>query len=130
MIALDTSAIVAIALGEPEAEAFTEIIGARRAYVAAPTVLEIKLVLTPRLGAYADAFLEALLSRPSIRCVDFTLPMYRLAADAFDRFGKGRHAARLNFGDCMSYAVAKAHDVPLLFKGNDFAQTDIRPAFV
>jgi ribonuclease VapC len=61
--------------------------------------------------------------------VAFTLPMYFLAQKAFDAFGKGkRRPAKLNFGDCMSYAVAKFHEVPLLFKGDDFRLTDIRTA--
>ena len=61
--------------------------------------------------------------------VAFNLPMYQLAQDAFKAFGKGKgHPAKLNFGDCMSYAVAKFHDVPLLFKGDDFRLTDIRAA--
>ena len=72
---------------------------------------------------------DRFLSRPTVRVVAFGLEHYRLAAAAFDRYGKGRgHPAQLNFGDCMAYAVAKARDVPLLYKGDDFAQTDVRRA--
>ena len=60
--------------------------------------------------------------------MDFTEAHFRLAAAAFDRYGRGRHPAKLNFGDCMAYAVAKAHGVPLLYKGDDFARTDIAAA--
>lgn len=128
MIALDTSAIVAIALAEEERDAFIRVIAVRRALVGAPTLLETRLVLSSRIAA-TDTFLEGLIGQSVIHTVDFSLDHYRLAATAFDRFGKGRgHKAGLNFGDCLSYAVAQARDVPLLFKGQDFIHTDIRPA--
>ena len=67
--------------------------------------------------------------RAAIEAVDFTMDMYREAVRALERFGKGRgHPAQLNFGDCMAYAVAKVYDLPLLYKGDDFARTDIRSA--
>jgi ribonuclease VapC len=73
--------------------------------------------------------MEMLLSRNDVHVVSFSVGMYRMAVAAFDLYGKGRgHPARLNFGDCMAYAVAKHHDIPLLFKGEDFARTDIVPA--
>jgi len=128
MIALDTSAIVAIALGEAEEEPFSRIIAASGALVGTPTLLETGLVLVARIGNHADTFLAGLINRPSIHPVAFSLPMYHEAVGAFDRFGRGRHRAKLNFGDCMAYAVAKSHDVPLLYKGVDFARTDIVPA--
>lgn len=89
------------------------------------------LVRVNRIGdAVAAAFVQAMAMRPSIHPVAFSLKMQEISAAAFDRFGKGRHPAGLNFGDCMAYAVAKAHDVPLLCKGNDFSRTDARPAAV
>ena len=129
MIALDTSAIVAIALSEPEDEPFNRLIAANEALVGTPTLLETQLVLSDRMGSYADTYLGQWIERPSIHPVAFTLEMYHAAADAFQRFGRGRHPAKLNFGDCMAYAVAKAHDAPLLYKGADFVLTDIPAAF-
>jgi ribonuclease VapC len=128
MIALDTSAIVAIALAEPEEEDFSREIARREALVGTPTLLEVRLVLTSKVD-HPDAFLRRFVRPPEIHPVAFSLQMYELAATAFDRFGKGRgQPAGLNFGDCMAYAVAKVHDVPLLYKGDDFARTDISPA--
>jgi ribonuclease VapC len=130
MIAVDTSAIVALALLEPEARAFSEIIGANGGLTGTPTLLETRLVLASRIPeAHANSFLDDFIARPSVHPVAFTLEMYRAAADAFDRFGRGRHPAKLNLGDCMAYAVARTHDAPLLYKGGDFARTDIQSAF-
>src|SRR5208282_4448272 len=117
MIALDTSAIVAIALNEDEAPHFSRIIVAGEAVVGMPTLFETHLVLERQVTKGAAGFLSAFLARPSIHAVAFNLEMLRVAQSAFDNFGKGRrHPANLNFGDCMAYAVAKFHDVPLLFK--------------
>lgn len=131
MIALDTSAIVAIAIGEPEGQIFDELIVRRRAIVGTPTLFETRMVLGSLMPAFVDAFIERLIDSPSIRAVEFTLDTYRAAAGAFTRYGKGRgHAACLNFGDCLTYAVAKTHAVPLLLKGNDFIHTDLAPAYL
>ena len=128
MIALDTSAIVAMALNEPEEPDFILAVAAYQALVGVPTLLECRLILTARM-AEAEEFLDGLVRRPSIHPVLFSLEMYGAAAAAFDRFGRGSgHPARLNFGDCMAYAIAKVHDVPLLYKADDFARTDIRAA--
>jgi ribonuclease VapC len=129
MIVLDTSAIVAIAFNEVEASQFSRLIATGEAMVGTPTLFESHLALEQQVSKGAARFLDALLERSSIHPVTFNLEMFRLAQSAFDRFGKGkRHPARLNFGDCMAYAVAKFHDVPLLFTGDDFRHTDIRPA--
>lgn len=120
---------MAIALDEPERKTFNLYIAAEEALIGTPTLLELQLVLSSRMGVDAEAFVDRLLALPAVHPVAFSLEMYRFALAAFHRFGKGRHQAGLNFGDCMAYAVAKAHDVPLLFKGNDFLHTDIRPAF-
>src|SRR5687768_2052635 len=128
MIALDTSAIVAIALSEQEAEAFARIIALQNAVIGTPTLLEARLVLTSRMPSYADQFIEQFVGRPSIQLVAFSVEMYRAALRAHRRFGRGQgHPARLNFGDCMAYAVAKVQNLPLLYKGEDFARTDIGP---
>ncbi len=111
MIALDSSAIVAIALQEPEAPGFALLIARPDCVVGHPTVL------------------DRLLAHRVIRVVDFDKRHLAIAHRAFDTFGKGQgHLAQLNFGDCMSYAVAKAHGVSLLFKGDDFSKTDIAAA--
>lgn len=129
MIALDSSAIIAIVRLESEAERFSRIISDRTAIVSAPTLLETHMVLSQKLQGGPRDLLTQFLESPLVSFIDFTMPMLVLAQDAFDRFGKGRgHPARLNFGDCLSYAVAKHHGIPLLFKGDDFRHTDVEPA--
>lgn len=127
MISLDTSALVAIARGEPEEEIFSTLIGSQEALVGTPTVLETHIVLTSLLSpGAADEFIKSLMRRRTLHPVAFLMQMHYIAADAFERYGRGRgHPAKLNYGDCMSYAVAKFHDAPLLFKGKDFGQTDL-----
>jgi ribonuclease VapC len=128
LIALDSSAIVAIALAEPESEEFSRLIAAMEALVGTPTLLEARLVLSSKIDD-ADSFMDEFLRPPEIHPVAFSLEMYQLAVSAFDRFGKGRgHPARLNFGDCLAYAVAKHHRAPLLYKGDDFSRTDLASA--
>jgi ribonuclease VapC len=126
---LDTSAIVAILFDEPERSYFDRLIDndAIR-LVSAVTRVEATFVVEGRKGvpgrAKLDRFLE--LSGPAIEPV--TPGQAEIACDAFRRFGKGRHPAALNIGDCFAYALAKATGEPLLFKGDDFARTDIVPA--
>lgn len=128
MIVLDTSAVVAIALAEPEAEAFSRVIVEREAVVGTPTLLESRLVLATRLRD-PDAFMDRFAVQPSVRSVAFSVEMYQAAVAAFDRFGKGTgHPAKLNICDCMAYAVAKVYGAPLLYKGSDFSHTDINAA--
>ncbi len=128
MFALDSSAIVAIALGEPEEELFSNLIGVHEALVGTPTLVEVHLVLSSKLDD-VGAFMREFVLPPKVHPVAFNLDMYKAAATAFDRYGKGQgHPAKLNFGDCMAYAVAKTHDAPLLYKGTDFNLTDIRTA--
>lgn len=132
MIALDTSAIVALALSEAEEEAFSRLI-AMGAVVGAPTLIETRLVLIEKLGApgRADLFIDDFIADQGLEIVAFSLEHYRAAHVAIDIFGKGRgNKAQLNFGDCMSYAVAKCAGLPLLFKGGDFPNTDIRSAYL
>jgi ribonuclease VapC len=130
MIALDTSAIVAIALSEPEEWDFNRLIAHRRAVVGTPTLVEARMVLESRIPDAVTDFLRGFASRPAITVLGFAIEMYERVCEAFVRFRKGRgHSARLNFGDCMSYAVAKHTALPLLFKGDDFGQTDITSAW-
>ncbi len=127
---LDTSALFAILGDEPERRSFNEAIEAaesRRMSVA--TFVEISIVLEARYGAEGSRELDLFLERAAIELVPVDLEQARLARRAWNRFGKGRHPAALNFGDCFAYALAAAVGEPLLFKGDDFAQTDIVPAW-
>lgn len=130
MIAVDTSAVVAIGQLEPEAAKFRRCIEeASSAWLSAVSLQEI---LTVMLGRRGDMTilppLDRLLLDMRLQIISHDAELARLASEAFVRFGKGRHPARLNFGDCASYALAKRYAIPLLFKGSDFAQTDIVPA--
>ena len=128
MIALDTSAIIAVLRNEPEAGRIVEMMSfASRLLIGRPTELELHLVTTNKIGdASARASIAAILA--DVERVDFDAAHLAAATAAFDRFGKGRHPASLNYGDCMAYAVAQIAGCPLLYKGEDFARTDIRPA--
>lgn len=130
MIVVDTSALVAVLRREPEADAFLRIIAdADRCLVSAVTCMEASLVLAGRSGgASCWQGLDALVACAGMEVVALDAELAGIARDAFLRFGKGRHRAGLNFGDCASYALAKARDLPLLFKGEDFAATDLAAA--
>lgn len=129
MIALDTSAVVAILLAEPEKSQFLGMIDqADRCIVSAVSRVEMSLVLEGRNGDIGKLELDNFFRVSGAEIVAVTLQQVDLAIDAFRRFGRGRHKAGLNMGDCFSYALAKALDVPLLFKGDDFARTDLKVA--
>ncbi|WP_419901149.1 type II toxin-antitoxin system VapC family toxin [Kiloniella sp.] len=127
MIAIDTSAIIAILTDEPERRQFNEIIGATQAcYISVANLLETRIVLYSRAGENATLALDSYLLKSNIKPVETTAIMGDLAFSAYRRFGKGTgHPASLNYGDCFSYALAMNKNIPLLFKGNDFSQTDI-----
>ena len=127
-IVVDTSAIIAILRNEPEKERFVDaILAASPRLMSAVSMQEAGMVIAGRFGdAAAWEPLDALLARMGVEIVAHDGALAGLARTAFLRFGKGRHAAGLNFGDCASYALAKATDVPLLFKGDDFGRTDVR----
>lgn len=125
MIALDTSVILAMALGEPEAEPFQFLIAQNPVIIGWPTLLESRMVLTGKGFPNAASIIAQLVRLPNVSTTAFDDDHYHAAEDAFDRFGKGRHPAALNMGDCFSYAVAAIAKAPLLFKGRDFARTDI-----
>jgi ribonuclease VapC len=123
---LDSSAIVAIHLREPGHERLVEKVqDAEVVVIGVPTMLETVMVLSARLGQDARPLLLAFLRRLEAEVVPFNEQHLDAAAAAFLRFGRGRHPAALNFGDCMSYAVASVAGMPLLFTGEDFARTDI-----
>ena len=126
---LDTSAIVAIHLREPGHERLIDRIDAAEVVVVGvPTLLETAMVLTARLGQDARPMVFAFLRRLEAEVVPFNEEHLDAAITAFIRFGRGRHPAALNFGDCMSYAVASVAGMPLLFTGEDFSRTDIAQA--
>ncbi len=128
---VDTSALVAILLGEPEQGSFIQAITADRTrIVGAATVFETSMVILSRRGERGLSDLSAFLVRATIQTASVSAEHVDLAVEAFRRFGKGRHPAGLNFGDCFSYALAKATGEPLLYKGDDFARTDIKPAVI
>ena len=129
MIAVDTSALIAILFAEPESEAFKNRIASEPACLSAVSLQEASMVMAGRLGdATAWQELDDLIRDAPLEVIAHDLVLAGFARDAFLRFGKGRHPARLNCGDCASYALAKSLNIPLLFKGGDFARTDIVPA--
>ena len=126
---IDTSAIVAIFLNEDDAAQFEEkVVGAWPRRVSVASLLEATMVLEGKAGPSVGFALDALLDRFGIELVPVTLEQTEAARVAWRRFGKGNHPAGLNFGDCFSYALAATTGEPLLFKGNDFAMTDIESA--
>lgn len=127
MIAVDTSAVVAIVLGEVDAEALLTVIEAEHTIMSAATLTEAGIVVEARQGPDASRDLQTLVDS-AIEVVSFDRDHARAAHAAWIRFGKGRHPASLNLGDCFSYATASLAGVPLLFKGSDFTQTDIESA--
>jgi ribonuclease VapC len=130
MIAVDTSAIVAILLNEPERATFRSAIqSVAKALISTVSVVEVKMVVYGRRGPRAVVFVEDLFRLPMFEITPPGLADTDAAYAAFVAFGKGSgHPAALNFGDVFSYALAKVRGLPLLFKGNDFAETDIQPA--
>lgn len=126
---LDTSAIVAILFNEPDAERYEEAIAqARSRTISAASLLECSIVVEARYGEEGGHQLDRLIQQAAVSVADVTTEHVEVARDAFRRFGKGRHPAGLNFGDCFAYALAVARGDPLLFKGVDFARTDVSPA--
>lgn len=130
MIVVDTSALVAIAFAEPEREAYVGVVEASgKALISSVSVLETRMVVHGRRGQRAVVMLDDLLRLPVFEVVAPGLAETDAAYAAFVAYGKGSgHPAGLNFGDVFSYALAKVRGLPLLFKGDDFAQTDILSA--
>lgn len=123
---LDSSAVVSVILEEeghlPLAEAMAS---ADNLAIGAPTLVETDIVMMRRFDLHGRALIAQLLEANSVVVVPFDSSHRRAAAEAFIRYGKGRHPAALNYGDCMTYATARLADHPLLFTGDDFAQTDL-----
>jgi ribonuclease VapC len=126
---IDTSAIVAILRNEPEALRLeTALVADRIRLVPATCVLEVRMVLVSRRGEHALAEIDLWLRRIEADIVAVDADLVDMATRAWLTYGKGRHRAALNFADCLSYALAKRADEPLLFVGNDFSETDIEAA--
>src|SRR3954451_337951 len=126
---IDSSALIAILLGEPDRERFKRAISAADVRLVSPvTKLGTSLVAIARLGREGAAELDAVLRDLAATIVSFDDHQAEIARDAFDRYGKGRHRAGLNFGDCAAYGLAIAEAEPLLFKGTDFGATDVTVA--
>jgi ribonuclease VapC len=130
---VDISAVVAILAAEPDAEAFVaKLEAAQQPISAGHVILEASMRLSSLLGldpTVADRLVTQMLREARIAVVPITEEIAHIAVAAFERYGKGRgHQARLNFGDCLSYACAKVHDKALLFKGDDFTPTDVARA--
>lgn len=126
---VDTSAVIALLLQEEDAERIVKVLlQVDSARMAAPCFLEIAIVLGRRQVDPAPELLLQLLQQLNISLVPMDEEQILVAVRAFQRFGKGRHPAKLNFGDCFSYALAMHLEEPLLFKGEDFSRTDVRIA--
>ena len=125
---VDTSAICAIFFSEPESEVFLNaIVTAPASYFSAVSLIEASLLLGAT-RAFSPKLLDRFLRQVGIEVLPATGEIACIAADAYQRFGKGRHPAGLNFGDVFSYATAKFLNSPLLYKGNDFSKTDVPAA--
>ncbi|BAY17349.1 PilT protein [Anabaenopsis circularis NIES-21] len=123
---IDPSAILAIIYGEPEELIFIQLIDeSEDCLLSSPGYVEASIVLGNKHGKQGLENLNLLITALSIIIVPFNVEQAHLASEAFLKFGKGRHPAKLNMGDCFSYALAKSTNQPLLFKGNDFIHTDI-----
>lgn len=126
---VDSSALISILLEEPGYESLIEKAAhAEAVFVGAPTALETAMVLSARLRQDSRPMLAGFLRRMNAEIIDFSEDHYEAAMSAFLRFGKGRHPAALNFGNCMSYALAAVSGLPLLYAGTDFRRTDIQSA--
>ena len=125
-LVVDSSALIAILLREPEEKAFLDLIfAAEERKVSAFSILETSCVIQSRRGPAGRSILDSLSEELSLEVVPFTTEHLQLARQAWERFGKGKHPAGLNLGDCCSYALARATGYPLLCKGNDFPRTDL-----
>lgn len=123
---IDSSALLAILLDEPERRGFNERIEADpHRLISAANLLETAIVLESRSGEIGGRELDLFLHRAGLKTVPVEDNQVAIARAAFRKYGKGRHPASLNFGDCFAYAAAKATGEPLLFKGSDFPETDI-----
>ena len=125
---IDTSAILAILQDEPERRSLTEAIAAAESrLMSVANFVEVSIVIEARHGAEGLRDLDHLLDRAGIELIEVDTEQGHLARRAFSHYGRGRHPAALNFGDCFAYALAAALSQPLLYKGDDFGRTDLTP---
>jgi ribonuclease VapC len=125
-VVIDTSAFVAVLLGEPERDRFIELLAdAEDPLISAATLVETSIVMLAKTGPDGVSDLDELLAAAAVRCIAVDSAQAALARKAFAQFGRGRAPAGLNYGDCFAYALARATERPLLFKGDDFTHTDI-----
>jgi ribonuclease VapC len=123
---IDTSGLLAILLDEPERRAFNEAIEATPSRtMSVASFVEVSIVIESRFGADGQRDLDTFIERAGIDLAAVDLEQTRVARRAFTRFGKGRHPAGLNYGDCFAYALATVRGEPLLYKGDDFGRTDV-----
>lgn len=123
---LDSSAVIAVIGDEQSSDRLLDAIeDAPQCGIGAPTLTESAIVLIRRFGLHGRLMLSGFLQENDIVAIPFGERHWSVASEAFIRYGKGRHPAALNLGDCMTYATARLADLPLLFIGNDFAQTDL-----
>jgi ribonuclease VapC len=128
-VILDSSAIVALIRGEKGSERLLDAIeSAAHLGIGTPTAFESAIVLVRRFGVVGRLSLARFLEQNNVVTIPFDERHWDIATEAFIRYGKGRHPAALNYGDCMTYATAKVAGVPLLFTGEDFAKTDLAAA--
>ena len=125
---VDTSALIAILFGEPETESFVQaLVNDPKKMISALNILESAIVVEAKKGEAGGRELDLLVHRARIEIISLNGDQVELALAAWRKYGKGNHPAGLNIGDCCAYALAKYSGEPLLFKGKDFSQTDIRP---
>jgi len=125
-VILDTSAVLAILLRESDMDRLLpRLAAAYEVAIGAPTLVETSIVLSRKVGPMSSSLIERFLGELRVEIVPFDLRHWRVAIEANRRFGKGRHPAALNFGDCLAYATARVAGKPLLAKGKDFAKTDL-----
>jgi len=126
MIVLDSSVLVAIIKAAPEAEPLLDLLATEECVIGAPTLMEARAWCTINLTGRSSRWLEHFIDSGSVAIVPFSRDMADAASVAFTAFGRGSgHPAKLNFGDCLTYAVSAVIRAPLLFKGADFGQTDV-----
>jgi ribonuclease VapC len=129
---VDTSAVVAVVFYEPERDEIKKLLASTSRFFTSPIVrLETSLVVAQRLNitpTQAEMLFDEIVNEASIQLVPISDEIGSLAVSAYEKFGKGRHPAKLNLADCFSYAVAKHLKMPILFVGNDFSKTDLKSA--
>jgi ribonuclease VapC len=126
MIVLDSSILVGIIKGEEDAEPLLDVLAAEDCAIGAPTLVETRAWCAINLALRSSRWLENFIGGPHVSVVPFGRDMADVASNAFERFGTASgHPAKLNFGDCMAYAVSMVLHAPLLFKGGDFGRTDV-----